>query len=314
MDIKQLRYFVTASECLNYAHAAAIHYTTRHSITHAIKSLEEEFRRKLFVIEGNRPRLTPEGELFAKKAKRVVSEFDQMIRDFSVAADDYRNQTRVSIDSCLLPRGAKARGPLDDDIASRAFIEESDPEGCLRGLYDMRFDLAFARCDRLSFEGLGTACFGRRPLGVLVASAHPLGGRDRLSLADLGSCSLVVSRGHCYRHASLLSACRSRGIGPRVLSCVDDPSLTLSLVSRRRAAALVAMEGEDAASYGPYRVIPLGESGEYCLYDCLVYRDDQAQARSIRSFIRGYVMDGRLDAIGLAVVDPLIAELRGRAR
>ena len=127
MDIKQLRYFVTASECLNYAHAAAIHYTTRHSITHAIKSLEEEFRRKLFVIEGNRPRLTPEGELFAKKAKRVVSEFDQMIRDFSVAADDYRNQTRVSIDSCLLPRGAKARGPLDDDIASRAFIEDSDP-------------------------------------------------------------------------------------------------------------------------------------------------------------------------------------------
>lgn len=317
MDIKQLRYFVTASECLNYAHTAAVHYTTRHAITYAIRSLEEEFHRKLFVLNGNWPQLTAEGELFAKKAKRVVSEFDRLTRDFSVSADGCDSQMRVIVDARILP-SSSLLGAGDDgmDVIFRSFVEESDPEGCLRGLYDMRFDLAFGRYDRLSFEGLAAICFGRQPLGVLVGAAHPLSARERLAVPDLAACRLVTARGHRYRHAALLSECRARGVELRELSCVDDPSLVLGMVSRRGAAALVAM-GEDgaAAAYGAYRVIPLEEDGrQRCLYDCLVYRDDQAQARSVRSFLKGYVMGGRLDVLGLSKVDPLVAALRERSR
>lgn len=315
MDIKQLRYFVTASECLNYAHTAAAHYTTKRSITYAIRSLEEEFHRKLFVVEGNRPRLTVEGERFAKKAKRVVNEFDRLIRDFSTVSDDYQSQMRVRVDSCLLPCQNLLDGAVvGAGIMLQAFVEESDPESCIRGLYDMRADLAFARYDRLGFEGLGIACFGRYRLGVLLGATHSLARRERLSIFDLGSCRLVVSRGHRYRYAALLSECRSKGVELRELSCVDEASLVLGLIDRRDAVALVAMEGEGLpAAYGRYRAVPLDGDRERYLYDCLAYRDDMAQVGGTRSFLRNYVMGNRLSDIGLSRVDPLIAALRGYA-
>jgi DNA-binding transcriptional LysR family regulator len=72
MTINQLKYFVTAANCLNFTEAGKIHFISQTAITQHIQSLEEQLGVKLFIREKRKVFLTPAGKVFLEEARAIL--------------------------------------------------------------------------------------------------------------------------------------------------------------------------------------------------------------------------------------------------
>ena len=64
MTTNQLKYFITAAECLNFTEAAKQHYISQTAITQHMQALEEDLEVKLFDRQKRKVSLTPAGQVF----------------------------------------------------------------------------------------------------------------------------------------------------------------------------------------------------------------------------------------------------------
>ncbi len=83
MTIEQLRYFVTAAECLNFSEAARRLYVAQPTLSYGISSLENQLHVKLFHRDSRNISLTASGEAFWKPLGTLVDRVE-------MAADNAR--------------------------------------------------------------------------------------------------------------------------------------------------------------------------------------------------------------------------------
>jgi len=72
MDLKQLEYFITIAQLMNFTKAATVHHLSQPAISHRITDLEAELGVKLFIRSKSRISLTSAGEAFYKYAIEMV--------------------------------------------------------------------------------------------------------------------------------------------------------------------------------------------------------------------------------------------------
>ena len=71
MEIRQLKYFLQVAETLNFTQSAVRLAITQPAVSQHIRLLESELDTKLFLRENKALRLTDEGEIAVKYAKRT---------------------------------------------------------------------------------------------------------------------------------------------------------------------------------------------------------------------------------------------------
>ncbi len=81
MDIYQLRYFVAVAETGNFTKAAAHANISQPSLSQQIINLEEEIGQKLFHRLSRKATLTDAGQLLLERARRIISEADNTLRE-----------------------------------------------------------------------------------------------------------------------------------------------------------------------------------------------------------------------------------------
>lgn len=72
MTTNQLKYFVTAAECLNFTEAGKKHFISQTAITQHIHALEEQLNVQLFTRQKRKVELTPAGKVFLEEAKAIL--------------------------------------------------------------------------------------------------------------------------------------------------------------------------------------------------------------------------------------------------
>ncbi len=82
MEIRTLRYFLAAAREENLTRAAAQLHVTQPTLSKALKSLEEELGKKLFVRSSFSIRLTEEGALLRDRAADLVAMADRIEAEF----------------------------------------------------------------------------------------------------------------------------------------------------------------------------------------------------------------------------------------
>ncbi len=87
MEIRTLRYFLAVAREENMTRAAEILHVTQPTLSKALKSLEEELGKKLFIRHSFSIRLTEEGVLLRNRAEDLVSMADKIEQEF-VSLDD----------------------------------------------------------------------------------------------------------------------------------------------------------------------------------------------------------------------------------
>ena len=87
MEIRTLRYFLAVAREENMTRAAEILHVTQPTLSKALKSLEDELGKKLFVRHSFSIRLTEEGVLLRNRAEDLISMADKIEQEF-LSLDD----------------------------------------------------------------------------------------------------------------------------------------------------------------------------------------------------------------------------------
>jgi DNA-binding transcriptional LysR family regulator len=224
MDIRQLRYFITVAEHLNFTKAANQLYVAQSAISHQIADLEEQLGVKLFIRNKRSVQLTPAGSVFLKEAIEIVEK--------TTGAIEKAKQTDAGIIGSLsigfltvhvrsfLPEVIKQFRELYPKIELHLnhFPSKMLKESLEEGELDLAFTLP-AGLHRI--EEIETLTVAREPYCIVMHKNHPLSSKKKIKLSDLASEPFIIHNRQASPVGSydfIVHLCEQSGFTPRIVN------------------------------------------------------------------------------------------------
>jgi DNA-binding transcriptional LysR family regulator len=189
VDTRQLEYFVTVAEELNFTRAARRLFAVQSTVSAGIRSLEQELGAALFDRSSKRVELTPAGIALLPEAQAAIDAIDRVRSSVALTKRGIRGRLRVGIFTTFefveLPAlfgEFHERYPLVDlQLVASATGSTGLADDVRRG----RIDVAFMGLPPQDLVGFHLLELARSPYVVVLPVAHPLAGRRGVSLADI---------------------------------------------------------------------------------------------------------------------------------
>lgn len=199
MEMHQLRYVVAVARTGNFSRAAEQCHVAQPSLSQQILKLEEELGERLFDRMKREARLTAHGEVFLRRAVKILEEADAAKRE----ASDAKNLLSGTMAIGVLPTIAPYLLPDVLVTFARKFpgvetiIHEDTTAQLLKQLLSYEIDLALASRpiadERLVIQDLFT-----EELKLALPAGHALTRKHRITIGDLQTEALIVMKpGHC---------------------------------------------------------------------------------------------------------------------
>lgn len=185
MELHQLRYFVAVAETENFTRAAARSHVTQPALSQQIMKLESEVGHKLFHRLGRKAVLTEAGVAFLERARRILFEVENAVRELGDHPSMERRITVGAVQTVMpylmSPLIAAVRQSHPNLLVN---AQEDFRANLVRGVIDGDLDLAVVptpvKDHRISVEPLLS-----EPLLLVVGKNHPIASRSEISLNDL---------------------------------------------------------------------------------------------------------------------------------
>ena len=87
MNLKQLEYFVSVAETLNFTKAAKKCFISQTAMTQQIRALEEGIGAALFIRDKHHVELTPAGRVFMNEARVILARAEEAVKLARSAAE-----------------------------------------------------------------------------------------------------------------------------------------------------------------------------------------------------------------------------------
>lgn len=192
MEIYQLRYFITVAETGNFTKAAARANISQPSLSQQILNLEDELGQKLFHRLPRRAALTDAGQMLLERARRIVVEADNTLRELKIAPG---SGYRVSVGAIqtlahfFLP--AVVAHCRANEIPIRLRSQEDFREGIVNAVLAGELDWGLVVLPVSDPRIVVTRLF-TEPLLLAVAAAHPLATAEKIGFADLRDQNFIL--------------------------------------------------------------------------------------------------------------------------
>ena len=195
MEIRTLRYFLAVAREENMTRAAGILHVSQPTLSKALKSLEDELGKKLFIRHSFSIRLTEEGVLLRNRAEDLIRMADKIEQEFVSLDDISGGELYLGLAESYqirylaqVIRQFKGRYPnLHYHITSGDTEQIADKLD--KGLLD--FLVLAERPDSRKYEYLE---FPERDVwGVILPAEDPLAQKDAIRPADLAGQPLFCS-------------------------------------------------------------------------------------------------------------------------
>jgi LysR family hydrogen peroxide-inducible transcriptional activator len=217
MEMHQLRYVVAVARTGNFSRAAEQCHVAQPSLSQQIQKLEDELGERLFDRLKREAKLTAQGEVFLRRAVRILEEVDAARREASDAQKLLRGTLTVgvlpTIAPYLLPEVLAAFMAKFPGV--EIVVQEDTTARLLKLAQAYEIDLALVSPpiadDRLEVRDL----FAEELL-LALPPGHPLTRKRTVSLADLQRERLIVMKeGHCLGD-QVLGFCERRDLKPNI--------------------------------------------------------------------------------------------------
>jgi DNA-binding transcriptional LysR family regulator len=197
MDTRQLEYFVTVAEELNFTRAAERLFAVQSTVSAGVRALEHELGEALFMRSTKRVALTPAGEALLPDARAALAAVERVRGSAAQTRAGIRGRLRVGIfsqltflDLAALFGDFHALYPLVDlQLATSTTGSTGFADDVRRG----RVDVAFMGLPRADLSGLDVLEVASGPLVALIPVDHPLAARASVTLAQLAGEPFVDS-------------------------------------------------------------------------------------------------------------------------
>lgn len=193
MEIRQLRYFLSALRQGSLKAAAGQHFVTQPAVSMQLKKLEEELGEKLYRRSGRRIVATQAGEMVAAQAETILERVDALRGSIQGLKQGRRGYLRLgTIDAAsvyVLPGVFRTFRRRHAGVEVQVTVADSDT--LLMALETGSIELAIVTLP-LAGEGLEVVPFYKDRMVTVASPRHPLAalrvtGRNRLqAVADAG--------------------------------------------------------------------------------------------------------------------------------
>lgn len=194
MELRQLQYFVAAARHLNFTKAARECCIVQSAMSQQITALEKEMGVRFFERTNHGLALTPEGEVMAREARRLLDQAEIVQEIVRESSNRYVSVLRIGCHGNLLrtalPKALaafRARHPhtralISSDIQSRLLGELREGQiDCLLMLRPEAGGMDWAEIQPVCEE----------PVYAALPVGHPLARQDALHRADLSGEPLI---------------------------------------------------------------------------------------------------------------------------
>ncbi len=196
MEVRQLRYFISAAEHMNFTRAAKECHIVQSSMTAQIANLEDELGVKLFERQSRGLVLTEEGSFFLPKAKELVAQMDKVELEVSSFRTGYRSVLRVGYSGELFKydlvntlKAYRKKAP-QVKVLLHQLPEDKLLERLWEGLLDVILivDVRFFAVE----SWIEVEPFGEFGPMLMVAEDHPLAGRKSVCMDEIKGLPFII--------------------------------------------------------------------------------------------------------------------------
>ncbi|PWR22239.1 LysR family transcriptional regulator [Zavarzinia compransoris] len=261
MHLRTLRTLAEVVRQGGFSAAAKAVFATQPTVSKAIQQLEDELGVVLFDRTGHRPVLTAAGEIVHRRALAILNERDDMLREI----DDLRGLRRGELRLGLPPLGsAELFASLFAAYRQRypgveiRLIEHGSKrleEILLAGGVEMIATL-LPLGDDFEFQPVR-----HEPLLALLPAAHPLAGRDRVTLGDLRPTPFILFEEGFALNARIAAACQRAGFTPTEAARSAQITFIVALVASGLGCAFLPRMIAELRPHPEVRLVPLDAPG-----------------------------------------------------
>jgi DNA-binding transcriptional LysR family regulator len=234
MTLDQLKVFVAVAERQHLTHAARDLNLAQSAASHAISTLEDEFKVKLFDRVGRRIELTAAGQLLLEEARGILARAATARLKMSELGDVRRGTLHVhasqTIASYWLPRYLvtyRQRYPLVD-----VQMAIGNTDDVVRGLNDAAAELGFIE-GTTEDPAIIAHQVARDQLVLVVSTEHPWAIRRDIAPADFPKSEWVIREIGSGTRAQFETALENHGLH------LHDLTVALELPSNEAVRAAV---------------------------------------------------------------------------
>jgi DNA-binding transcriptional LysR family regulator len=236
MDLNSLTQFLVVARLEHLSRAADELRVAQPSLSRTIARLESELGAALF-DRGGRLRLNEAGKLFRGHVERSLGELEAGRRAVAEVTSEGVRTVRLASETFLTltgPLAAYKRAHPSVEVE----LQWSAADDMARLLRAQDVDLCVAS-QPIHAEGLEHARLLDEEVGVVTPVDHPLAGRALVSVDELAGQSFVTAREGHWQRRLLDRLFAARGLTPRIVCEVDEPSAIADLIGAGLGIGLV---------------------------------------------------------------------------
>lgn len=245
ISLKQFKYFVEIVEAGSYSRAAEKLYIAQSALSRQIKELEDELQTQLLTRDSRHIELTPAGQLFFERSKRILDDIDHTVvqaRQVGLGAQGLiRLQHSSSVILTPALTGALSR-LLTEFPGATLEISMAPSEDQTMDIEEGRADIGLIRMPTLrKYPHIQVRELATERLMVAVSQHSPLAALNNIELAELRD-EAFISIPHKNRGGlSYLVAnlCLDQGFFPKQARVLSRKSSQLSLIEANLGIAIV---------------------------------------------------------------------------
>ncbi len=276
IELRHLRYFVAVVEQRTFRAAALRLHVSQPPLTRQIQQLEEMLGVKLLERSARGAEPTAAGKVFYTEARNLLTLAEQAAERTRMAGDGRLGRLDIGVfGSAVLgaiPRIVQRFRQTHPQV--ELVLHSLDRLGQVKALRERRiavgFNRYFADEPDLSWEVIQT-----EQMVVVLPEAHPLAGREVLSLAEIGREPMIL-----YPRTprpgfidQMMRMFHLRRITPHVSQEVDDMVTAVGLVASGFGLSLVTDSGCNLRVPGTVQ-IPLRKDDSATVDLCVIHRRD----------------------------------------
>jgi DNA-binding transcriptional LysR family regulator len=286
VELRQLRYFVTVAEEMNFRRAAERLHIAQPALSQQISKFEKELRTTLFERTTRRVELTDAGRVLLDEGRRVLAEADHALAAVEQVAHGEVGLLRIGFVSSAALRIVPATmlALQQEWPGVQVELSESTTDRQLSAIADGILDIGLVReVDRA--DGIVVRPLTREPLLVAMHSSHPFAARESVRLVELrDERFLTFPRGQVSRlYDHIAALCHHAGFRLEAAQeAVQFPTL-LGLVAANTGVTIVPASLR-ALHLPDLRYVALSDAQAVSTVS-VAYRADRQQIPAIRHFL-----------------------------
>lgn len=188
VDLRKLRYFLAVAEELHFGRAAQRLHIAQPVLSRQIRMLEGELGTDLFLRDRRHTELTPAGEQLVQETKPLLAGADALLRRVRAAGEGVARLTIGFMPGITLTPVVRRLREHHPGLDVRML--RTDWHDQVEVLHDARADVGIVRLP-IDPAGLQIRPLYTEPRLAVVASAHPLAGKESVQVADLAADHLL---------------------------------------------------------------------------------------------------------------------------